>query len=259
MNALAALASGLAAAAVLLLVGGPAGRLTRVVRPPVPDQDSPSRADRLLAGRSGSMPLRRRVWLSLGGAGALCLVLTGDLLPLGMWAWGAWPVLAAGGVLALGWLEPLDARRRQQQLVLEAPQALELMAACLAVGTPPRLACAAVVSAFEGPVAADLAPVLRAVELGVADAEAWAALAGHPQFGPAAVDLARSVESGTQMVAALRTHARAARERRRTALEQAARSVGVRSVLPLMACFIPAFLLLGVVPTVVSAVVQAFP
>jgi hypothetical protein len=32
----------------------------------------------------------------------------------------------------------------------------------------------------------------------------------------------------------------------------------VRSVLPLMTCFIPAFLLLGVVPTVVSAVVQAF-
>jgi hypothetical protein len=32
----------------------------------------------------------------------------------------------------------------------------------------------------------------------------------------------------------------------------------VRSVLPLMTCFLPAFLLLGVLPTVVSAVLHAF-
>ena len=35
-------------------------------------------------------------------------------------------------------------------------------------------------------------------------------------------------------------------------------AVGVRSVLPLMTCFLPAFLLLGVVPTVASAVLHAF-
>jgi hypothetical protein len=31
----------------------------------------------------------------------------------------------------------------------------------------------------------------------------------------------------------------------------------VRSVLPLMTCFLPAFMLLGIVPTVVSAVTAA--
>jgi hypothetical protein len=35
--------------------------------------------------------------------------------------------------------------------------------------------------------------------------------------------------------------------------------VGVRSVLPLMICFLPAFLLLGVLPSVVSAILKAFP
>jgi pilus assembly protein TadC len=59
-------------------------------------------------------------------------------------------------------------------------------------------------------------------------------------------------------VAALRSHAAAARERRRAALQQAARAVGVRSVLPLTTCFLPAFLLLGIVPTVASAVLHAF-
>src|ERR671910_756115 len=120
-----------------------------------------------------------------------------------------------------------------------------------------RLAGRVVTEAFDGPLAEDLGRVLALADLGVAEAEAWRSLAQHPQLGPAAADLSRSVESGTLMVQALGRHAAAAREARRTALVVRARSVGVRSVLPLMVCFIPAFLLLGVVPTVVSALVAA--
>jgi hypothetical protein len=114
-----------------------------------------------------------------------------------------------------------------------------------------------VAAAFDGPVGHDLGQVMSATAVGVSDAEAWRALQDHPQLGPAAVDLARSVESGTQMVTSLRHHAEVARERRRAALQVRARAVGVRSVLPLMVCFIPSYMLLGVVPTVVSAVTHA--
>ena len=72
-----------------------------------------------------------------------------------------------------------------------------------------------------------------------------------------AADLARSVESGTMLGVALSVHAEEARAMRSAAVEVAARKVGVRSVLPLMLCFIPAFLLLGIVPTLVSAVLAA--
>jgi hypothetical protein len=34
--------------------------------------------------------------------------------------------------------------------------------------------------------------------------------------------------------------------------------VGVRSVLPMMICFIPSFMLLGIVPAVISAIFNAF-
>ena len=175
----------------------------------------------------------------------------------GMLTWAALPVIAALSAAGLGWLEPLSARRRQQRLVLQAPQALELLSACLAAGMPVRVAAAAVVDVFDGPVAEDLGRVLAVTGLGVADADAWRSLREHPQLGAAAVDLARSVESGTMMVESLRHHAEVARERRRAALQVVARSVGVRSVMPLMTCFIPSFMLLGVVPTVVSAVSQA--
>jgi pilus assembly protein TadC len=97
------------------------------------------------------------------------------------------------------------------------------------------------------------------VELGAPDIDAWRSLRGHPQLGPAAIDLARSVESGTMLVETLNHHARAARADRRAALQIRARAVGVRSVLPLMICFLPAFLLLGVLPSVVSAILNAFP
>lgn len=247
----------LAALCVLLAVRSPGGGLRRLqpsrIRP-----RGPTALVRLLAGRPDAPPLRRRLrWGTVLGA-ACCLVARSGSVGAGPAVWVAWPLLVVATALLLGWLEPHAARSRRQRLVLEAPQALELVAACLAVGMPPRQACAAVVEAFDGPVGEDLGRVLRAVELGTADSQAWRALQGHAQLGPAASDLARSVESGTELVSALRGHAATARDRRRAALQQAARAVGVRSVLPLMTCFLPAFLLLGVVPTVASAVLHAF-
>jgi pilus assembly protein TadC len=143
-------------------------------------------------------------------------------------------------------------------LIMEVPQALELLAACLSAGLPARSACTAVVQAFDGPVADDLGRVLALLQLGAGEASAWRAIHDHPQLGLAAEDLARSVESGTSTVESLQHHATAAREIRRAALQVRARAVGVRSVLPMMICFIPSFMLLGIVPAVVSAVLNTF-
>jgi hypothetical protein len=43
------------------------------------------------------------------------------------------------------------------------------------------------------------------------------------------------------------------RRRRRARADAIARGVGVRAAAPLGACFLPAFLLIGVVPTIVGA------
>lgn len=174
-------------------------------------------------------------------------------------AWLLWPVLSAAGALGLGVLEPASARRRLRQLIMETPQALDLLAGCLAAGLPPRNATRAVVEVFGGPLSTDLGTVLSAIELGLSDARAWRALRGHPTLGEAAVDLARSVDSGTRLVETLAHYAAEARRRRAGTIEVAARAVGVRCVLPMMACFIPAFILLGIVPTVVSAFLGAIP
>lgn len=234
-----------------------------LVRPPtVPGTSGQGRLGRwwsrvlvVLRGRSDAAPLRRRLPVCALASTAVCAVAAGRAGTSA--TWGAWPVLVVGLVVVLGRLEPAATRRRQQVLVLQTPQALDLLAACLAAGLPVRRAVSVVADAFEGPVAEELTRVGSLTELGMPDARAWRTLVGHPQLGPAATDLVRSVESGTLLVEGLQRHADRAREVRQSTLQVNARRVGVRSILPLMTCFVPAFLLLGVVPSVVSALSQS--
>jgi pilus assembly protein TadC len=252
------LSAGLAGLAVFLALRHPSGELRRVAsqRSRIALAAAPLR--RLIRGRPDAPPVIRRVVLSAACAIALGVAAT----RIGGWhhglTWLAVPVIAVAGLLILGWLEPRSARERREQLIMDAPQALELLAACLAAGLPARSACTSVVQAFDGPVADDLGRVLALLELGAGEVAAWRAIRDHPQLGLAAEDMARSVESGTSMVEGLQHHAAAARESRRAALQVRARAVGVRSVMPMMICFIPSFMLLGIVPAVVSAVFNAF-
>jgi pilus assembly protein TadC len=259
LSAPALVSAGFAGLAVFLVLRNPAGQLRRLTRGRSRLAEAVAPLLRLIQGRADAPPLIRRVLLSM--ACALALGLTGVGIDgwLGGLSWFVVPVVAATGVLTFGWVEPQSARRRRRELIMDVPQALELMAACLGAGLPARRACAAVVGTFDGPVADDLGQVLALLQLGVADVAAWRTLHDHPQLGLAAGDLARSVESGTSMVEGLQHHAAAAREMRRSELQVRARAVGVRSVLPLMTCFIPSFMLLGIVPAVVSAVFHALP
>lgn len=247
----------LAGLAAWLAVPRPGGRWRALRAAATRTPDRLDRVRALVRGRPDAPPVTTRLLLAAGCASALCLAGSRLSNGPGRWCWVALPLLSVGGLLLLGWLEPQRTKRRRARLVLESPQALELMSACLAAGMPVRGANQAIVASFDGPVAEDLGRVRALVGLGVPDSEAWLTLHEHPQLGAAADDLARSVESGTMLVESLKQHSAAAREARRGALLVRARGVGVRSVLPLMVCFIPAFLLLGVVPTVVSALSRA--
>ena len=77
------------------------------------------RASRRCAGGprvrgSTGRPVGEPAPVDLPGAGALCLVLVRVHEGPGVSVWFAWPVVAVGGALALGWLEPLSFRRRQR-------------------------------------------------------------------------------------------------------------------------------------------------
>ena len=60
------------------------------------------------------------------------------------------------------------------------------------------------------------------------------------------------METGAPLSSVLARIAEDMRRDRQVAVEVAARSAGVKAVAPLAACFLPAFLLLGVVPVVAA-------
>lgn len=236
-------------AGLAVLLAWPAPVDTRVSGPA--DRSLPA----WLRGRPDAAPLRRRLLYGavLGAAASAVLLRVGTPLAL-----ASGLAVAAGGAIGLGWLEPSATRVARRRRIADTPQTLDLLASCLGAGLAVRSALRAVVEVIDGPIGDDLGQVLRLTELGHDDVSAWRTLARHEQLGPAALDVARSVDTGSLLVESLLVHAEAARQERHGQVEAAARRVGVRSVLPLMLCFIPAFLLLGVVPTVASSLMNAF-
>lgn len=157
--------------------------------------------------------------------------------------------------LRLVWRARGDAQRGEA-LRASVPVVCDLLAVCLDAGRPPRTALRVVVEVVDGPAAEALAGVLARIDLGVDEAEAWGALARVSGYREVARDLSRSVRSGLGLAGLLRQHAADARATRAARALVRARGAGVRSVVPLMVCFLPAFVLLGVVPLFGSLVLR---
>ena len=149
-------------------------------------------------------------------------------------------------------LETGPARHRRNRLVKQAPDIADLLAATLASGAPLHDAIRAVAEAVGSPSADLLRPVVAGLDLGADPGRAWGDLVDDPALGPIALAFVRSSTSGAPVAGVLAGTADDLRRKHRLAVEVAARSAGVRAVAPLAACFLPAFLLLGVVPVVAS-------
>ena len=207
--------------------------------------------------RSDAWPWRRRLVMAVvvaGSAGWMIFDQGGSWRVVGL---GVAPVMALAGFVLLGKLEPASVAAERRLVILEVPQAYELLGVCLGAGLPLTAATERVAAVMDGPVGRQLERVHTSIKLGLGEGEAWRSLRDQPQLGRAAVDLARSAETGTMMIETLRHHAEQARRQREAELEARAKTVGVSSVLPLMVCFLPAFFLIGIVPTVVSSMQAA--
>lgn len=185
--------------------------------------------------------------------GALCWLLLGQNPGAALVSLLAVPAAIA----LLRWLEAASERRKAQQLAVQLPGCLELFAAALEAGMPPRAAVGHIAALTPEPSAELLRDLLGHFDLGLSDAQAWASVRDNAVWGLVARDLARCATSGAAVAEVLEVHAAEARSMRRARREMAARAVGVRSVLPLVCCFLPAFILVGVVP-IIAATVGSF-
>jgi Flp pilus assembly protein TadB len=215
---------------------GPARRLARLL----PRASQPARARRL----------HHRLVAGLAGIAVAVLL-------------GSWLGVLAGAATAIALdhglrrLEPANQRRARQLAESAAlPLAADLLAVTLRGGAPVDRATAAVAEALPGPLGDRLARVARMLRLGGTPAESWAQLATADGAPPGADRLiraaVRSAEHGSALASALERLADDLRADRAIATEAAARRAAVLIVLPLGLCFLPAFILAGLVPVIVA-------
>lgn len=124
-----------------------------------------------------------------------------------------------------------------------------LDAACVAGCSVPG-ALAAVGAAAGGRRGRDLGTVAARLGAGAGWAQAWAGR--DAALAPVAEALRPSWEDGVAPSGALRAGAATLRRERQAAALAAAGGLGVRLVLPLAVCHLPAFVLVGLVPVLVS-------
>jgi pilus assembly protein TadC len=222
-------------AALSVVVASLAAALAAASLPP-----SPRPAASRLPGRRQGRP---RAALPVVGAAALAVLLL------------AGGPLAVGLAVALGF--GLIARRfaggRAADPDAQLPLAVEVLAGCLAAGA--GLAAAIRTAAIVAPqVSADWDRVAAALERGSPAATAWGAWASTSARREVVRVTARGAGTGAAVGAELLRVAARARAARRTDGEARVQRAAVWVVLPLGLCFLPAFVLVGVVPLVLGLV-----
>lgn len=194
-------------------------------------------------------PHRWRVGLSATGLGFALALLFGGWLGVVLGVLGA---AVASEVVSR--MEPAARGRRRAQLSADLPLAAELLAACLRAGRPPDRAVEVVSHAIDGPLGAELAFVAETLRLG-ADADvAWSRFLNEPGLERFGRSMVRAWRGGAPLADILDRLADDARRACRTDADRRARAVGVKAALPLGVCFLPAFLLIGVIPLVAATI-----
>lgn len=165
---------------------------------------------------------------------------------------GAVTVVAVFVVVGQG--ETKAEKRRQEQLREQLPATLELLASCLSAGAPISQAMSEVAEVSPSATAELLRSYRRNLDVGRSQGQSWRFIATEPVWEPVANDIAALVSSGSAVTKLLLSHAGDARAELASELESEAKTLSVKSVLPLMSCFLPSFILVGVVPIIAGVI-----
>ncbi|RNL83289.1 type II secretion system F family protein [Halostreptopolyspora alba] len=128
------------------------------------------------------------------------------------------------------------------------PVAVDLLAAGVRAGGTISGVLAAVTPALGGPLGGALAGVAERVRLGAEPAAAWRGPHAPAELAAVGRAIARASETGAPITDILERQATEARQRERTRVHAATQRLGVLVVAPLGLCFLPAFVLIGIVP-----------
>jgi pilus assembly protein TadC len=182
------------------------------------------------------------------------MVVAAIVLVAGVVAVGG-PIGVVLGVIGAGVAALVRSREGEPQVDADdVPVVVDLIAGCLAAGAtlPDALdAAARVADHVMGSACRSVAAALRS---GTPPEEAWQIWLADPWLAPVARTAARTTATGAAASADLRRTSTRLRARRRAAAQHRVRQASVWLVVPLGLCFLPAFILVAVVPLVIGLV-----
>jgi tight adherence protein C len=190
----------------------------------------------------------RRVGAGVGLATGLILPFPGRLLT---------PLLCLAGARVPVMIERRKARQLRNIMDSQIPQLLDLLAAASSAGLSGQLSLRRAVDALGGPLAGALREVLDAVDLGARWREELAGAAERLQLSDlrrTVAVLSRTETLGASLADSTAELAASVRSARRAAVTERARTAPVKMLFPLVFLVLPAFLLLTVVPVLLTTV-----
>lgn len=153
---------------------------------------------------------------------------------------------------AVGRLESSASRRRSAQIEAALPTALDLMVAALVAGRPTAVAFTLAAEATPDPLGGELAAVAQRLVIAADDESVWRTVLDDPVLAPVGRAFRRAATSGMPVAEIVAGVADELRRERVARLRELGQRVGVRTAAPLGICFLPAFFLIGIVPTLVA-------
>lgn len=209
------------------------------------------RSSLLAAGMSKTVPETiRGLQLCCAGAGLLSGLLAGPLAiivcPLGAFL---------GHRLAPIYISRRAVRRREE-VALALPDAVDLLAVCSHAGLNMALSLKRVAGRTNGVLGEELKQTLEEIELGAPRRVALRSLSernSHRDLEALISVLENAERFGSQVSGSLETFSREVRDRRKRSAEEQARKAPVKILFPLIFFILPAFILLSVVPLLLSS------
>jgi pilus assembly protein TadC len=229
-------------ALALRALGRRGSRHRLVAMPPEDDAASPGVRRR---------PISRRIRM----AGLGILAITAMLLPFPL------PIVVGVVILVGVKVRRIVAarvgRRRSRAIDTEIPQLLDLLAAGSSAGLAAPLALSRAADGLRGPLGDEVRRLTRAVDLGARWKDELACLSDRvelPDLRRAVAVLTRTETLGSSLEEATAELAATVRQGRRAAVTERARAAPVKMLFPLVFLVLPAFLLLTVVPVLLTTV-----
>ena len=148
-------------------------------------------------------------------------------------------------------------RRRARRVDREVPQLLDLLAAGSTAGLSAELSLRRAAEALRGPLGEDVRRISQLTELGARwreELDGYAMSSGSTDLRRTVAVLERTERLGSSLADATTELAATVRHSRRTSTLERARTAPVKMLFPLVFLILPAFLLLTVVPVLLTTV-----